>query len=161
MKDTRKQAEPAWVRSNIGQGSIILAGPKGDVALDWKKQEGKGKNDDTARLRGVPPGTYRLRTTRIEREQDGVHWFISATAPPKKPLRFRSDKKVQLDVSDTIAFHGRVNRRGKWQLQLGFTLQDKDCRGLSIYKADRRVPVKYEVLSSKGKRLAWGKMNYG
>ncbi len=51
--------------------------------------------------------------------------------------------------------------RKKGQLQLGFGIRGADGRGLSVYRNDKRVPVTYKVLSSKGKPLAWGKMNYG
>ena len=90
-----------------------------------------------------------------------VHWFISATTPPKKPLQLRSNKKITLELPDTIHLNGKVRRTGKRQLQLGFTIQSKDRNGLSIYKAGKRVPVSYKILSSQGSPLAWGKMNYG
>jgi hypothetical protein len=152
--DKRKQAEPAWVYSNLKQGSILLVGPDGDVALDWKQ-------DDKERVRGIPPGKYRLRTVRVERLEKQVHWFISATSPPRKPMQLRSDKKTTLKVSDTVHFAGRVKRKGKQQLQLGFVIQADDRSGLSIYRAGKRVPVHYRVLSRKGRALASGKMNYG
>ncbi len=152
--DKRSGPEPAWVRSNLEQGSIILQGPNGDVALDWKK-------DDSQRVRGIPPGTYRLRTVRVERLQDKVHWCLSSTTPPKKRLKLGSDKKITLKVPDTVHFHGKVHRKGKRQLQLGFGIHSRNHHGLSIYRDGKRVPVAYKVLSTKGKALAWGKMNYG
>ncbi len=112
-------------------------------------------------MRGIPHGKYRLRTVRVERMEKDVHWFISATTPPRKPLPLRSGKKITLEVPDTIHFTGKVKRTGKRRLQLGFGIQSKDRHGLSIYKAGKRVPVTYKVLSTKGKALAFGKMNYG
>ncbi len=112
-------------------------------------------------MRGIPPGKYRLRTVRVERMEKDVHWFISATTRPRKPLQLRSNKKITLELPDTIHFNGRVRRTGKRQLQLGFGIQSKDRHGLSIYKAGKRVPVSYKILSSQGSPLAWGKMNYG
>ena len=152
-RDERKQAEPAWVTSNLETGSIILAGPKGDVAIHWKK-------GDEDRSRGLPPGNYRLRTVRIEREHKGVHWFLSATSQPRKPIEFESDEKVKLDVADTVHFKGKVKRMGR-KLQLNFGLQSETHQGLSIYENGKRVPVTYKLLSAKGKVLATGKMNYG
>lgn len=122
--------------------------------LDWKQE-------DKERMRGIPPGTYRLRTVRVERVEQGVHWFISATAPPRKPLRLRSDNKITLEVPDTVHFAGRVQRKAMGHLQLGFVIEARDRSGLAIYKAGRRVPVTYEVLSGEGRSLASGRMNYG
>jgi len=112
-------------------------------------------------MRGIPPGKYRLRTVRIERMEKDVHWFISATSPPRKPMQLRSDKKITIEVPDAIYFNGRVKPAGERQLQLGFVIEAKDRSGLSIYKAGKRVPVSYKVFSTKGTALAWGKMNYG
>ena len=159
MKDKRKQAEPAWISSNLKLGSIILAGPKGDVVLDWKEADQKKKGKQ--RMRGIPPGKYRLRTVRIEKVQGQVHWFTSATTAPRKAMPLRSNKKIKLEVDDTIHFTGKVRRAGKRTLTLNFGLQNKDHHGLSIYKAGKRVPMNYTVFSKEGSRTAWGKMNYG
>ena len=80
---------------------------------------------------------------------------------PCSPTGLRSGKKITLEVPNTIHFTGKVKRNGKRQLRLGFGIQSKDRHGLSIYKAGKRVPVTYKVLSSKGTPLARGKMNYG
>ena len=147
------RTEPARVSSNLETGSIILAGPQGDVAIHWKKS-------DEHRSRGLPPGTYRLRTVRIEREQKGVHWFLSATSQPRKPMAFGSGAKVKLEVADTVHFKGKVKRMGR-KLQLNFEIHSKTHQGLSVYKNGKRVPVTYKLLSAKGEVLATGKMNYG
>jgi len=112
-------------------------------------------------VRGIPPGEYRLRTVRIERMEKNVHWFISATSPPKELLKLRSNKKTTLEVTDTVHFAGRVKHKGSRQLQLGFVIQARDRSGLSIYRAGKRVPVMYKVLSKGGSSLASGAMNYG
>jgi hypothetical protein len=142
------------VRTNVKAGSAVLHGPKGDVTLVWTAR-------DEDRRRMLPPGAYRLRTARVEREKDGVHWFLSATAPPKEAAReLKAGRKLRLDVGATVHFKGQVRRRGD-ALQLGFSVKDGEGRGLSVYRAGKRVAVTYKVLSKRGKVLAEGTMNYG
>lgn len=142
------------VTSDLKAGSIVLAGPKGDVTLVWKAGDG-----DRARM--LAPGAYRIRTTRVEREKKGVHWFLSATARPKEASRdVKAGGRLRLDVPATVHFNGQVQRRGE-RLQLGFGVKDDRGRGLSVYRAGKRVPVTYKVLSKRGKVLAQGTMNYG
>ena len=148
-----KPGSPAIVRSNIETGSVILAGPKVEIALIWRAE-------DKERRRAVPADAYRLRTTRIERTERGSHWFLSSSGPAGKPRRYRAGRSVRLEVDPTVHFRGTVKRKAK-QLQLGFTLKGADGRGISIYKDDRRVPVTYRILSADGRALVAGKMRYG
>jgi hypothetical protein len=142
------------VTTNVKAGSAVLHGPKGDVMLVWTTR-------DADRRRMLPAGAYRLRTARVEREKDGVHWFLSATAPPKEAAReLKADGELRLDVGTTVRFEGQVRRRGD-ALQLGFSVKDGEGRGLSVYRAGKRVAVTYKVLSKRGKVLAEGTMNYG
>jgi len=123
------------------------------VALVWTAA-------DAVRTRALPPGEYRLRTTRLERVEDGAHWFVSSTAAPGAARRVAAGETLRLDVDPTVVFRGRVQKKhGK--LHLGFVLQGRDGRGLSIYRADKRVPVTYRVVDSAGNELASGTMNYG
>jgi hypothetical protein len=143
----------AIVRSNIGSGSIVLAGPKGELTLLWRA-------GDKERRRAVPVGTYRLRTTRVVRKESGEDWFISTSGPAGKPRHLRSGETARLDIDPSVHFNSTV-RRKSGRLQLGFTLKGADGRGLSVYRSDRRVPVTYRILSADGRVLGKGKMNYG
>ncbi len=146
----KPQRGEAAVVSNVKAGSIVLAGPAGDVVLLWG-DEGS---------RGVPPGEYRVRTTRVERDHDGVHWFLSSTSPPQAPVQLTVDEPTRIDVAAVVRFRGHVKRHGK-ELRLGFAIQGVDKRGLSVYRAGKRVAVTYKLMSAKGRVLAKGKMNYG
>lgn len=141
------------VKSDLGAGSIILAGPDGDVTLSWAAA-------DEARERLLPAGTYRLRTTRSERSQGDEHWFVSSTGPAGKPRRFAAGAVETIKVDDSVRFEGRAKRESG-ELQLNFMIAAADGRGLSVYRDDRRVDVGYEVLDRKGGVLATGTMNYG
>jgi len=141
----------AVIASDISVGSMVLAGPDGDVTLIW--------NEARSKL-GLPPGAYRVRTTRIEREAKGVHWFVSSTGQPGPPLQFEAGRTARLDVQPTVRFRASVKRKGR-KLQLGFAITAADGRGLSVYRDGKRIPVTYRLLSSKGKVLAKGRMNYG
>ena len=144
----------ALVETNLDAGSIILLGPGGDTAaLVWKL-------DDKDRRRALPPGAYRLRTTRIERLTGKDHWFLSSTGPPGAERVLKADKTARIDVDDTVQFKAGARRNGG-RLQLNFVIFGADHRGLSVYKNDKRVPVTWKQLSKKGKTLASGKMNYG
>ncbi|MHC4550974.1 MAG: hypothetical protein ACYTEZ_19665 [Planctomycetota bacterium] len=139
--------------SSVRAGSVTLAGPRGDVTLVWN-------GETKERARALPPGVYRVRTTRVERTKDGTHWFISSTSPPRAPVAVRAGKTTHVRVGDTVHFESRVRRHGN-ELRLGFAIKGADGRGLSVYKDGRRVPVTFNVLSKKGRVLASGTMNYG
>jgi len=139
------------VTSSLKEGSILLAGPKGDVVLVWRGRE---------EARSLAPGTYRLRTTRVGRTDGKAWWLLSSTGAPGRALEVKEGGEVAIEVGDTVHFDAKVKRAGD-RLQLGFTIQGRDGRGLSVYRNDRRVPVTYEVLDAAGAVLAAGTMTYG
>ena len=138
---------------NFKVGSVILAGPEGNVTVIWSE-------GDRDRRRGLPAGSYRVRTTRIERRKGDDHWFVSSTAPNGTEQRLVAGRTTKLTFAPEVHFQSRVKREGN-RLQLGFVIQGADRRGLSVYRNDKRVPVTFEVLSASGKVLARGRMNYG
>ena len=136
----------------------MLAGPDGEVALAFG--EGAGEY-------ALPPGKYRVRTTRIVREG-----FILSSAgapepsfvvddPRKGPARTMDvAETARLEVGDVVRFAAHAKRKGT-KLQLGFGIKGADGRGLTVYKDDKRVPVTYRVLAQDGQVLAEGTMTYG
>jgi hypothetical protein len=138
------------VVASFRTGSVVLAGPNSDVTLVWRE----------GGTRALSAGTYRVRTTRIERRKKGVHWFLSSTSPPRERITVKVDHTARIEVGATVHFKCRVRRQGD-RMQLGFAITGADGRGLSIYKNDRRVPVAYQVLGKDGRVLASGTMNYG
>ncbi|MHC4470905.1 MAG: hypothetical protein ACYS99_08060 [Planctomycetota bacterium] len=145
----------ALISTGMASGSIILAGAEGRVTLVWKA----GEKD---RARALPPGAYRLLTTRVERRMDDVHWFLSSTGPAARGKLFelKAGETTRIDVDEAVHFKGR----GRWKkgaLRIGFAITAGDGRGLSVFKAGRRVPVTYEVLSPKGAVLTKGPARYG
>ena len=123
----------------------MLAGDGGEMTLVW---DPKGPAPE------APPGKYRVRTTRISRE----NFLISAAAGPEPALTVKD--KAELKVDETVRFDGHARIHGK-KLDLGFSIKGKDGRGLSVYKDGKRVPVNYKVLAKDGAVLAEGTMNYG
>ena len=123
------------------------------MALVWAAGEKK-------RVRGIPPGNYRVRSVRQEREEKGSHWILSATTPHADARRFTAGKTTRLKVGDTLHIAGRAKLKKK-RLQLGFSLQNAAGWGASVYRDDKRVAVTYEVLGKGGRVLASGPMNYG
>ncbi len=143
----------AHVEPAFEAGSIILQ--RGDelVSLVWSAK-------DKDRRRALPAGEYRLRTTRLEREQKGAWWFLSSTGPAGRKIEVAKRAPTKLTIDDEVHFTSIVNRHGK-KLQLGFSITGADKRGMSIYRDGKRVPVTYKVLNKKGKVIAKGRMNYG
>ena len=123
------------------------------VSLVWSAK-------DKDRRRALPAGDYRLRTTRIEREKDRAWWFLSSTGPAGRKIQVAPRSPTKLTIDDTVVFKGNARLHGN-KLQLGFSINGPDKRGLSVYKNGKRVPVTYKVLNNKGKVIARGQMNYG
>jgi len=116
---------------------------------------------DAAEPRALPAGTWRVRTTRIERvTKAGEHWFVSSTSPHGQELELENGKTAKLEVSPVVMFAAKAQRQGR-TLQLGFAITGKDRRGLSVYRNKKRVPVRYEVTDKDGNVLSSGRMNYG
>jgi len=125
------------------------------VTVVWAGESGP-------RARHLRPGSYRLRTIRIEREHEGKHWFISSTGPAGKPRELAAGKALRIDASAEVHFEGVVRRKGKGkELQLGFSIKSAAGRGLSVYRDGKRVPVTYELLARDGKVVVSGPMTYG
>lgn len=143
-------ADSGLVTASFETGSVVLAGPAGDVTLAWSK----------GGRRALPAGTYRVRTTRVEREQGGVHWFLSSTSPPREKITVKEGRTVRIEAGAVVRFTPRIRQKDD-RMQLGFAIRGTDGRGLSVYKNDRRVPVTYKVLAKDGQVLASGTMNYG
>jgi hypothetical protein len=122
----------AKVVASFAEGSAVLAGEKGEISLAW---DPKGPAPE------APPGTYRVRTLRIARGS----FLISSAGLPAPPLVVKETTELKID--EIVRFDGNARRRGR-ALQLGFSIKGADGRGLTIYKAGARVPVKYR--SSRG-----------
>ena len=142
-----------YVEPDFKAGSVILLRGDRHVTLVWSK-------DDRNRRRALEPGEYKVRTTRLESEQDGVHWFLSSTGPATKSLRVAKRGATKLSIDGEVHFKARADRKRK-HLNLGFGLMTGDHRGLSIYRGGKRVPVTYKVLDRKGRVLQRGAMTYG
>lgn len=147
-------SDASFIESNIETGSVVLARGDRRITLAWKK-------GDDSRRRALPAGSYRLRTTRVERvDKDGTRWFVSLSGPGGRKLRIATGKTNRLVIDTAVHFKGKVKRRGH-RLQLAMAITGANGRGLSIYKNGKRVAVDYKLLDAKGRVLARGRMNYG
>lgn len=145
------------VTASFETGSAVLSGPDGEVTLAWD-----AKTTEYA----LAAGKYRVRTTRIVRE----NWIISSAGAPEPALTVRLcaqparsmdvAETAHLRIDETVRFQCSAKRKGA-KLQLGFSINAADGRGLTVYKDDRRVPVTYKVLAKDGTVLAEGTMTYG
>ena len=142
-----------YVEPDFKAGSVILLRGDRHVTLKWSK-------DDRDRRRALEPGDWKLRTTRLEREQNGEHWFLSSTGPAKKSLHVAKSGATKIAIGGEVHFKAHAKKNGK-RLNLGFGLMTADHSGLSVYRAGKRVPVTYKVLDRKGRVLERGRMNYG
>ncbi len=139
------------VTSNIPVGSVVLSGKQGLVRLTWKKGQ---------REHYLSPGDYRIRNLRVVEKKGKETWFLSSTQPRGRALQVEAGSPLHLRLTRGILFGGKARWKGR-ELMLGFGLRDSQGRGLSIYRNGKRVPIRYELLSSSGKRLQSGEMNYG
>jgi len=137
--------------ASFQEGSVVLADDKGEITLAWGPKE-KAPGEPTGA--SAKAGTYRVRATRIVRE----NFLISCSGKPEPSLVVKDGAKLEVD--ETIRFECRAKRKGR-RLDLGFVIKGADGRGLSVYKDGKRVPVTYKVLGKDGAVLAEGTMNYG
>ncbi|MGQ0612684.1 MAG: hypothetical protein ACT4PV_02885 [Planctomycetaceae bacterium] len=149
----RADAAAARVEPDFETGSLILKGPQGDVALVWSETSAGASC-------AVPAGEYRLKSSRVERMAEGTHWFLSSTGAPGQPIALAAGKTLRIAAGGAVHFKGTAKRHGA-ELQLRFSIQGADGRGLSVYRDDRRVPVLFKVLGAKDAVLAIGSMSYG
>jgi hypothetical protein len=143
------------VAASFPSGSLVLVSKSESVVLAWKE-------DDKDRRRGVPPGTWRWRSTRIERVKDAESWFLSSSQGKGAEFRFKADGEppMQLVAEGKAVFAGSA-KKDRGALQLGFDLKDEGGYGISVYRKDRRIEVKWRLLGKDGKEIAAGAMNYG
>lgn len=124
----------------------MLQGHHGEFVLVW---DPKGPAPE------APPGKYKVRTTRIARD----NFLISSAGVPEPSIEIGAEK-AELKLDETVKFEGHAKRKGA-RLELGFAIKGADGRGLTVYKDGVRVPVTYKVLAADGAVLAEGTMNYG
>ncbi len=132
---------------------VTLAGPDGDLSL---------LNGARCISRwALPPGSYRLRDSRVETEQDGVWWFLSSSAGPGlKPIELKANSTTKLDPGVEIHFAPTVKRQADG-LILAFGLQTADQRGQAIFRDGQRIIIRYQLLDADGGVLAEGPFKYG
>jgi hypothetical protein len=145
----------AVLTASFRSGSLVLASKAESVVLSWKE-------GDADRRRGVPPGTWRWRSTRIEREKDGESWVHSSSQGTGGEFRFEAggDPPMTLVAEGKAAFRGTAKRQGA-ALHLGFDLRDEGGHGISVYRKGKRIEVRWRLLGKDGKELAAGPMTYG
>lgn len=155
--DAKVNAKPgdALIEPVFPAGTVVLAGKDGEVQLAWTK-------DEKGRARPVPPGEYRIRTVRIERERDEIVWTISQAGPNGRTLQLEKGKTLKLEFEELIVFRiVKTKRKQKNVLRLGVSLTGTDRRGITIYRDGKRVPITY-LFRTETRRIIWrGKMNYG
>ena len=134
---------------------MVLVGPGGDVTLVWREGE-----DPAQRVRGLPAGTYRLRTARGVGVHDGQRWFASTSGPGGAEVSLEAGAAARLAWEPRVVFKGQA-RRERHALRLGFGITGPDGRGLSVFRGESRVPVTYRVLDAEGAELYAGPMRYG
>ena len=151
-KKTRMRTGEGTLSSNIPRGDLFLTDAHGkSFRLSWAT-----RGDAAPKPRTLPAGKYRLRTYRIEREKEGVSWHISATAHTIQEVEVLAGKNVTVKIDARIHMTSHV--RGKRAMM---SIVGAKHAGLSIYRAQSRIPVKYRVLDRDKNELASGAMTYG
>ena len=149
------QVDPGFERGTLTlsrSGGGVAA--KGSFTLVWAAGQ-------VSAVRGIPPGTYRVRTVRVERAKGDDAWFISSTIGARGPaVEFEKDKTTHVAFDARVHVKaGAIRRRGALNLQL--QIKDADGHGLTVYENAKRVGVSYVVFDGDGRQLAAGTMGYG
>ena len=136
------------------RGRVSLAGPEGEVSLLLDGTR------DVSRW-ALPPGSYRLRDTRVSEEKDGVWWFLaSSSGVHRKPVELKAGSTTKLDPGRKVVFKANLRARDDG-LFLGFGLATADKQGLSIFSDGKRITVRYQLLDEDGGVLSEGPLKYG
>ena len=138
--------------SNIARGDLFLTDAQGKAyRLSWDNKSSAKKDPRT-----LPSGNYHLRTYRIEQEEKGVSWHISATAQKIQEIEVLAGKDVKVTMDSRIHVASRVS--GKHG---AMKISGANKAGLTIYRSGARIPIEYRVLDGDKAVLATGLMEYG
>lgn len=136
----------------FAQGAALLRAEDGSlVRLSWE--------DETARdrRRGLEPGRYELVGYRLlARDARGVPWHLSAGGQAIRELTLTAGTETRLALDPTIDLHASLAHEGP-----RVTVQGESGAGLSIYRAGRRIPLRYRLRDRSGRELESGAFRYG
>ena len=145
--------EKAAVLPSAAAGVLTLEAKERRVRLSWAA-------GSDPRERWVEPGTWTVRDTWTLRAREGVEWVLSCSGAPEGPFEAKAGETAPVALEEVVRFSGRARREGKG-LALEFSLKGDRGRGVSVWKAWKRVPVRWRVLGKDGKEIAAGAANYG
>lgn len=142
----------ALVVPGFARGAALLRAEDGRlVRLSWED----GPSGD--RRRGVAPGRYDLVGYRLlARDVRGVEWHVSAGGTTIRELVLTAGTETRLALDPTIELDASLAHEGP-----RVTVQGEAGAGLSIYRAGRRIPLRYRLRDAAGRVLDGGAFTYG
>ena len=147
-----------FVVPQFKEGTLLLEGAGGKkLRLVWEKP--KQKKID--RRRALPPGKYRIRNyTLSKQDKAGTRWLVSATGHSIRQILIKKGRTTPVNIGQMIYLKPRAKFRGR-NLHVGIAVQGDHHSGLTIYKAGKRIPIKYSISDSKNRELTSGVLKYG
>jgi hypothetical protein len=145
------------VTSTIVRGELFLH-PKGDpgsrLRLRWSE-------DDTDRARALRPGPYTVTGYRhVATAEDGAEWIWSTTSPGFAELEVKQGETTHFGVRTALGLKTRAfENKGKHRVGLAFQAEPR--LGSTLYRAGRRIAIRWQLLDDEGTVLSDGPMRYG
>lgn len=107
--------------------------------------------------RGLAPGRYDLvGYLLLARDVRGVPWHVSAGGTTIRELTLTAGTETRLAIASTIELDASLAHDGPH-----VTVQGEAGAGLSIYRAGRRIPLRYRLRDAAGRPLDGGAFTYG
>ncbi len=146
-----------FILPQFKEGTLLLESTTGKkIRLVWEKSQAKKSN-----LRALPPGKYRLRNYTLTREdRAGTRWMLSATGRAIRQIHVRNGRTTLVKIPQTIFLKPRARVRGG-NLHVGVSIQGEHHSGMTIYKAGKRIPIRFSLKDADKRELASGNLKYG
>ena len=156
--DTSEASESVGrLTSTITRGELFLH-PKGDKSAQVRLRWGA---DDEERSRSLPVGTWIVTGYRhIAVGEDGTEWIWSTASPGFREIEVKAGESTHFKVRQWIAVQARAfEKKGKQRVSLVFQSEKK--LGNTIYRAGKRIDIRWQCRDDEGVVLAEGPMRYG
>ncbi|MHC5011231.1 MAG: hypothetical protein ACYTG6_09805 [Planctomycetota bacterium] len=123
--------------------------------VSWEQNPGNAPK--ATRRRALPAGDYVLHGYRLLAVgEDGRMWHVSATRHDLRRIEVVAGEDLRIEIDATIHVRHRLRRN-----QVAMQVLGEKGAGLTIYRAGKRIPIRYRLFDPDGETVREGPMNYG